>query len=136
MFNALKKTLKAFLSKNRASKNSKNNKNKSKKSKMNGENNIVYKGTITDASGKIFTNSNFSKGNNRGFNSYLQDINTLLEKHVSETFSESEVISSGFGGDDSSGVVVVKPTAVMMELPPMPFKINNKTYTMTFDRTE
>lgn len=53
MFNALKKTLKAFFSKN---KNSKSSKSKSKKSKMNGGNHKVYYGKITDASGKSFTN--------------------------------------------------------------------------------
>jgi hypothetical protein len=123
MFNALKKTLKAFFSKN------KNSKNKSKKSKMNGGKLSVYYGEVTDSSGKSFTNSNFSKGNNRGFNSYWQDINQLLEKHVEGVFSKSEIVTSGFGGDDGSGTVVVNSTK---SLPPMPFTINNKAYTMTF----
>ena len=130
MLNALKKTLRAFFSKNKTIKN------KSKKSKMNGGKHRVYYGEITDASGKSFTNSNFSKGNNRGFNSYWQDINKLLESHVAEIFSESEIISSGFGGDDASGVVVVKSSAGEKKLPPMPFTINNKSYTMSFNRSE
>lgn len=130
MFNALKKTLKAYFSKN------KTNKNKSKKSKMNGGKHRVYYGEITDASGKSFTNSNFSKGNNRGLNAYWQDINALLEKHVSETFNKEEVISSGFGGDDGSGVVVVKGSAEGKKLLAMPFIINNKSYTMSFNRSE
>jgi hypothetical protein len=47
-----------------------------------------------------------------------------------------EVISSGFGGDDSSGIVVVKSSAGEKKLPSMPFSINNKSYTMSFDRME
>ena len=100
---------------------------------MNGGKYRVYYGEVNDSSGKTFTNINFSKGNARGLNAYWQDINELLEKHVSKTFDKSEIVSSGFGGDDSSGVVVVNS---MKSLPPMSFTIDNKNYIMNFNRSE
>lgn len=93
----------------------------------------VYYGKITNDSGKPVNNSNFSKGNSRGFNAYWQDINSLLEKHVAKVFLESEIMSSGFGGDDGSGVVVVSSTK---KIPDMKFTIDKKNYTMTFGRYE
>ena len=93
----------------------------------------VFHGLIKNSAGKKFTNSNFSKGNNRGFNAYWQDINTLLTKHVKAHFAKDEIVSDGFGGDDGSGTVVVKSKK---SLPPMEFTINGKKYTMMFDRFE
>ena len=93
----------------------------------------VYYGKVSNSAGKNYTNANFSKGNNRGTNAYWQDINALLSAHVRKHFDESEIVSDGFGGDDSSGVVVVKSKKA---LPAMKFSIAGKAYTMTFDRFE
>jgi len=93
----------------------------------------VYYGKVVDASGKTYTNANFSKGNNRGFNSYWQDINTALSAHAKKHFTEAEIVSEGFGGDDGSGTVVVK---CKKSLPPMEFAVGGKQYKMVFDRFE
>jgi hypothetical protein len=93
---------------------------------------VLY-GSIKNSTGKRFTNSNFSKGNNRGFNAYWQDINKLLGNHVRSHFTKGEIVSDGFGGDDGSGTVVVTSKKT---LPPMDFTIKGKKYTMTFDRIE
>jgi hypothetical protein len=39
----------------------------------------------------------------------------------------------GFGGDDGTGIVVVK---VKKSLPPMEFTVAGRPYTMSFDRIE
>lgn len=93
---------------------------------------ILY-GSIKNSTGKKFTNSNFSRGNNRGFNAYWQDINRLLSNHVKKHFPKDGIVSYGFGGDDGSGTVVVKSNK---SIPPMDFAIKGKKYTMMFDRVE
>ena len=93
----------------------------------------VYYGKVVDASGKVYTNANFSKGNNRGFNSYWQDINKELSAHVKKHFTEAEIVSDGFGGDDNSGTVVVK---CKKSLPAMDFSVGGKQYKMVFNRFE
>lgn len=92
----------------------------------------VFYGTITNASGTSLTNSNFL--NNAALNEQWQEINTLLSAHVRKHFSEGEIIREGFGGDDGTGVVVVKKSTKV--LPPMKFSIAGRDYTMTFDRVE
>ena len=104
-----------------------------RKAKRGGAGLRVYYGKVVDASGKAYTNANFSKGNNRGFNSYWQDINKELSAHVKKHFTEAEIVSEGFGGDDGSGTVVVK---CKKSLPPMDFTVNGKQYKMVFDRFE
>lgn len=94
----------------------------------------VFYGKITDKTGKEYHNYNFSKGNNRGLNAYWQDINEKLEKHVESSFDSKDIMTSGFGGDDDSGVVVVKNTTD--ELAPMEFTVNNQKYVMSFERFE
>ena len=106
---------------------------RNRKTRRIGGNIRVYFGKITDSTNKTFTNSNFSKGNASGFNSYWQNINTLLEDHVKAHFNDSEIVSTGFGGDDGSGVVVVKSKKA---LPAMNFTIARNMYTMVFDRFE
>ena len=101
----------------------------------------VYYGKVLDASGNVVeknknagdANVYFSKGNNRGFNSYWQDINTALSAHVKKHFTEAEIVSEGFGGDDGSGTVVVR---CKKSLPPMEFAVGGKQYKMVFDRFE
>jgi hypothetical protein len=110
-----------------------NRKSRKQTRRQAGGNFRVYYGKITNSAGKNFTNSNFSKGNSRGFNSYWQDINKSLEEHVNAHFAEAEIVSSGFGGDDGSGTVVVKSKK---SLPAMNFSVAGKNYKMSFDRFE
>jgi len=101
----------------------------------------VYYGKVLDASGNVVeknknagdANVYFSKGNNRGFNSYWHDINTALSAHAKKHFTEAEIVSEGFGGDDGSGTVVVR---CKKSLPPMEFAVGGKQYKMVFDRFE
>jgi hypothetical protein len=93
----------------------------------------VYYGSITDTNGNVRTNLNFSKGNNRGTNAHWQDINKILSAHVRETFTDEEIVHDGFGGDDGSGVVVVKSTK---SLPDLKFSVGSKNYTMNFGKFE
>jgi len=93
----------------------------------------VYYGKITDVSGKkTFTNSHFLRKGN-GFNAHWHTINDMLTEHVGENFTEDEIESVGFGGDDGSGYVVVKSKKPLKQ---MPFTIDRKEYIMTFDRFE
>lgn len=109
--------------------------NKSRKTrKQRGGKHCVYYGKITNSTGKNkITNTNFMKGNNRGTNAYWQDINTLLYKHVRNTFKPEEIMKTGFGGNNTSGIVIVESTK---NLPPMKFTIDNKEYTMNFIKSE
>lgn len=109
------------------------NNRKNRKTQKRGGASRAFYGKITNANGNEKSNANFSKGNNRGFNSYWQDINTALSAHVRRHFAENEIIMDGFGGDDGTGVVVVK---VKKALPPMKFTVAGNPYTMTFDRIE
>ena len=95
----------------------------------------VFYGTITNASGNSFNNSNFlNRRTNAALNGQWEEINTVLSAHVRKHFSEEMIIREGFGGDDETGVVVVKKSTKV--LPPMKFSIAGRDYTMTFDRVE
>jgi len=95
----------------------------------------VFYGKITNASGKPFNNSYFlNRRTNEALNGQWEEINTFLSAHVRKTFSEEEIIREGFGGDDGTGVVVVKTST--KRLPPMKFKVAGKVYRMKFDRFE
>ena len=60
------------------------------------------------------------------------DINDFLEKHLRK-LKKLKVLQSGFGGDDSSGYVVIEYTGKKEPtVPPMKFVIEGEQYTMTF----
>ena len=130
MFNALKKTIKAFFGKNKSN----GSKNKSKKSKMNGgSKSTVYTGVVSHSSGKPFSNASFSNANSRNLKSNQVNIQEKLQQHVAEIFGVDNIISVVF---DGSGRIVVKGSALPEILSPMNFDIDNKPYTMSFTVSE
>jgi len=105
-------------------------KNRTRKTRNNrmrgGSLNRTYFGKVTDSSGKVFKDSDFSEP-------AWQKINTMLDQHARAQVSYHGLVFSGFGGDKQSGLITIAPPK---SISPMPFEIDGNKYTMSFDRVE
>ena len=105
----------------------KNRMRKTRKNRMNGGSlNRTYFGKVTDSSGKVFKDSDFSED-------AWQKINNLLYKHAKTQVKYDDLVYTGFGGDKQSGLITIAPPKT---LGPMCFEIEGTNYTMSFDRVE
>jgi len=96
----------------------------------------AYHANIRGNNNHVYHNTNFSgrKINDpRGTDYRWLLINNKLEEHLRQTLSESNIVQSGFGGNDRDGTVIVDRE---VEIPPMPFSIDGKEYVMKFERYE
>lgn len=109
------------------SRSRKNRMRKTRKNRMNGGSlNRTYFGKVTDSSGKVFKDSDFSEP-------AWQKINTMLDQHAKAQVNYHDLVFTGFGGDKQSGLITIAPPK---SISPMPFDIDGNKYTMNFDRVE
>lgn len=95
------------------------------------QNHGAYHANLRNANGRVYHNTNFS--GKKGTDYRWQLINKKLEEHLKAHVADSNIVQSGFGGDDGDGTVVVDSR---VNIPPMSFSINNKNYVMKFERYE
>lgn len=109
------------------SRSRKNRMRKTRKNRMNGGSlNRTYFGKVTDSSGKVFKDSDFSEP-------AWQKINTMLDQHAKTQVNYHDLVFTGFGGDKQSGLITIAPPK---SISPMPFEVDGNKYTMNFDRVE
>lgn len=114
------------LRKNKTRKNRKNRKSTRKNLMNGGSLNRTYFGKVTDSSGKVFKDSDFSEP-------AWQKINTMLDQHAKTQVNYHDLVFTGFGGDKQSGLITIAPPK---SISPMPFEVDGNKYTMNFDRVE